>query len=236
VVEGAGVAERAGAVEGAGAARGAGMDGPDLCGLVLAAGAGTRFGGPKALAHGPDGPWLAEAVRVLRDGGCGRVVVVLGAAAERARPLVPEDPHVHVVLAERWDRGAGESLRTGLAHASGDAVVVMLVDLPGTPVSVVRRVLAGGVDAGTLRRAVYAGRPGHPVVLGRDHWRPLSADLAADLPADLAAADSTTGGPGSVPPPASRAAADHGARHYLRSHGVERVECSDLHHGRDVDT
>lgn len=188
------------------------MDGTDLCGLVLAAGAGTRFGGPKALAHGDDGPWLVSAVRLLRDGGCGRVVVVLGAAAERARALLPEDPHVAAVVAEHWGRGAGESLRVGLAHASGDAVVVTLVDLPGTPVTVVRRVLAGGVDAGTLRRAVYAGRPGHPVVLGRDHWAPLAADLAG-----------------------SGAVADAGARDYLRAHGVERVECSDLHHGRDVD-
>lgn len=189
------------------------MDGGHLSGLVLAAGAGVRFGGPKALAHGADGPWLPAAVRLLRGGGCHRVVVVLGAAAEQARALLPEDRHVEAVVAEQWERGPGESLRTGLAHASGAAVVVTLVDLPGTPVSVVRRVLAGGVDARTLRRAVYAGRPGHPVVLGRDHWGPLSAELGAGADRPV----------------------DHGARHYLRAHGVERVECSDLHHGRDVD-
>ncbi|WNB87441.1 NTP transferase domain-containing protein [Cellulomonas sp. ATA003] len=182
-----------------------------LCGVVLAAGAGTRYGGPKALAAGPDGPWLPAAVRLLRDGGCERVVVVLGAGAGAARALLADDPAVTAVVAEHWERGLGESLRAGLAHASGDAAVVTLVDLPGTPATVVRRVLAPGADPGTLRRAVFDARPGHPVVLGRDHWGPLADHLAAD--------------PG-----------DHGARTYLRAHGVERVECGDLHHGQDVDT
>ncbi|MGB6276881.1 MAG: NTP transferase domain-containing protein, partial [Rhodococcus sp. (in: high G+C Gram-positive bacteria)] len=47
-------------------------------GVVLAAGAGTRYGSPKVLAH--DGLWLKTAVQALRNGGCDRVVVVLGAA------------------------------------------------------------------------------------------------------------------------------------------------------------
>ena len=178
-----------------------------VSGLVLAAGAGTRRGGPKALASGPDGPWLTGAVRLLRAGGCAPVVVVLGARAEAARALLPHDEAVVPVVAVDWEQGASESLRTGLAHATGDAVVVTLVDLPGTPVTVVRRVLGDGVDSRTLRQAVYGGRPGHPVVLGRDHWAPLAATLSGD----------------------------EGARRYLRAHGTERVECGDLHHGDDVD-
>lgn len=173
-----------------------------LSGIVLAAGAGTRHGGPKALVV----PWLAEAAGVLLDGGCARVVVVLGAAADEARALVPDDDRVATVVAPRWADGVGESLRTGLAHATGDAVVVTLVDLPGTPVSVVARV-AGTWDRRTLRQAVYGGRPGHPVVIGADHWAPLSGTLAGD----------------------------RGARGYLVAHGVVEVECGDLHHGLDVD-
>ncbi len=62
-----------------------------LCGLVLAAGAGTRYGGPKALARTADGtPWLALAAGALRDGGCVDVLVALGAQAAEARPLVPD--------------------------------------------------------------------------------------------------------------------------------------------------
>ncbi|WP_370871663.1 NTP transferase domain-containing protein, partial [Curtobacterium sp. A7_M15] len=51
--------------------------------MLLAAGAGTRMGRPKALVAAPDGtPWLRLGVDALLAGGCGRVVVVLGAAAD----------------------------------------------------------------------------------------------------------------------------------------------------------
>ena len=169
---------------------------------MLAAGAGTRHGGPKALVV----PWLHDAVRLLLDGGCTRVVVVLGAAADEARALVPDDTRVTTMVAARWADGLGESLRTGLAHATGDAVVVTLVDLPGTPVSVVAR-LTTTWDRHTLRQAVYDGRPGHPVLIGADHCGPLSGTLTGD----------------------------RGARGYLVAHGVVEVECGDLHDGLDND-
>jgi CTP:molybdopterin cytidylyltransferase MocA len=64
-----------------------------VCGVVLAAGAGTRFGGPKALARTAAGePWLALAVGTLRAAGCEPVVVVLGTGADEAEPLVPAGP------------------------------------------------------------------------------------------------------------------------------------------------
>jgi CTP:molybdopterin cytidylyltransferase MocA len=69
-----------------------------VCGLVLAAGAGTRFGGPKALAREPDGtPWIALAVRMLRAAGCDPVLIALGASADEARPLVPAGAQVVIV-------------------------------------------------------------------------------------------------------------------------------------------
>ncbi|WP_426595016.1 nucleotidyltransferase family protein [Cellulomonas sp. McL0617] len=178
---------------------------PVLSGIVLAAGAGTRHGGPKALVPG----WLGDATHLLLDGGCERVVVVLGAGADEARHLVPVDARVETVTADDWAQGMGVSLRTGLAHASGDAVVVTLVDLPGTPVTVVDRLLAapGTTLADDLRQATYRGRPGHPVLIGAHHWQPLAATLRGD----------------------------RGARPYLRTHGVLVIECGDLHHGRDED-
>lgn len=179
-------------------------------GLLLAAGAGTRMGRPKALVVGADGEaWLARGVRALREGGCADVTVVLGAAADDAAALVP--PGVTTVVAEGWADGMSASLRTGLAAVDGTAAevaVVSLVDLPDVGPEVVRRVLDAGADAGTLSRATYDGRPGHPVVIGRDHW-----------PGVL----ETTRG-------------DAGARDYLATHEVTAVECGDLASGRDVDT
>ena len=85
-------------------------------GLVLAAGAGRRMGGPKALVRLTDGgPTLVEtAVARVLEGGCDRVVVVVGAAAEQAAALVA-GTGAEVVLADDWDEGMGASLRAGLA-------------------------------------------------------------------------------------------------------------------------
>jgi CTP:molybdopterin cytidylyltransferase MocA len=176
-----------------------------ISGIVLAAGAGTRAGGPKALLRMPDGrPWLEVAASMLFDAGCDRVVVVLGSMARLARPLVP--PAAEVVIADDWALGMSESLRTGLAAASGDAALITLVDLPDLPVAVALRI-AAGANAASLRQAVFGGRPGHPVLIGRDHWMPAAATLSGD----------------------------RGARDYLTAHGAEQVECGDLWNGADRD-
>lgn len=180
-----------------------------VAGLVLAAGAGTRHGGPKALVRDGSGrPWLDVAHAALAGAGCAPVVVVLGAAAERARPLVPAG--ADVVVAADWHRGQAASLAAGLralaARPVVDAVAVTLVDLPEQRPEAAARVVAGA-DPTSLRRAVFDGRPGHPVLIGRTHWTPLL--------------DVLTG--------------DEGARPYLRAHDVEPVDCTDVGGGDDVD-
>ena len=169
------------------------------------------MGGPKALLRDDGVTFVVRGVDVLREGGCGRVTVVLGASAEQVRPLLGS-LDVDVAVAEDWDEGMGASLRAGLADPSldgADAVVVHLVDLPDVTPAVVARLVAQAPPApGTLARASYDGRPGHPVLIGRDHWVEVAAT----------------------------ARGDRGAREYLRSHDHLLVECGDLATGRDVDT
>lgn len=174
-------------------------------GIVLAAGAGRRYGGPKALVTDDRGPWLARSVAALRAGGCATVTVVLGAAPEAAA-LVPD---VRLVIAEDWAEGMGASLRRALADVPAEAatVVVTLVDLPDVGGDVVRRLLDRAAGAAALARASYDGAPGHPVLIGRDH---VAGVIAA-------------------------ATGDRGARDYLAAHEHRLVECGDLATGRDVD-
>jgi len=182
-------------------------------GLVLAAGAGRRMGGPKALVRHPDGgPTLVEsAVALVLAGGCDRAVVVVGAAGEAAAALV-ERSGAQVVHATGWDEGMGASLRAGLEHlepADDDLALVTLVDLPDVTAEVVDRLLAvAGEGRGVLARAAYDGVPGHPVLLGRDHWAAVVAT----------------------------ARGDRGARDFLEATEHRHVECGDLATGRDVDT
>ncbi len=188
-----------------------------IAGVVLAAGAGTRYGGPKALATHPDGtPWLATAIRALADAGCSPVLVVLGARADEAEALLttlPESAHALVVRADDWALGRSASLRAALRAAAAldpppVALAVVPVDVPDLDAATVRRVLdAGPADPVTLRQAVFRGRPGHPALLGRDRWAPLAAEVRGDA----------------------------GARPYLASHGAQLVEAADLSTGADVD-
>jgi CTP:molybdopterin cytidylyltransferase MocA len=200
-----------------------------VAGIVLAAGAGTRFGRPKALASDPDGAlWLPRAVRSLVGGGCAPVIVVLGAAADEAEALLrtvidarqaggseASDAPVVIARAADWQSGMAASLRCGLAAAGAlsptpHAVAIVPVDVPSLGPAQVRRLIApepDAVGADTLRQATFSGRPGHPAVIGRAHWAALSEQLEGDV----------------------------GARAYLQAHGVRLIDCSDLGSGLDVD-
>ncbi|GIF09313.1 nucleotidyltransferase family protein [Actinoplanes siamensis] len=177
-------------------------------GVVLAAGAGRRFGMPKALVPYRDRILVQHAARTLRDAGCRRIVVVLGARAEEVVKVAPDLPET--VINPEWATGLGSSLRAGLASlaadASVDAAVILLVDMPGVTAGAVRRITAHAArDA--LVTGGYQGRRGHPVLLGREHW--------------AGAAASATG--------------DRGARDYLRAHEVLVVEIGDIADDTDLD-
>ncbi|GAA3580525.1 nucleotidyltransferase family protein [Kribbella ginsengisoli] len=178
--------------------------------MLLAAGAGRRMGGPKALARCPDGiTWVVRTARTLAAAGCSPVLVVVGAEAARVRRVLTGEPVV-VVEATGWHEGVGASFRVGLTSLQGCAgpvaVAVVPVDTPGLTVSVVRRVAAAASEE-VLRRAVYGGQPGHPIVLGRDHWAAAIASATGEI----------------------------GARRYLKQNEVVEIECSGLAVGADVD-
>ncbi|MDT5241779.1 MAG: hypothetical protein QOD97_3977 [Mycobacterium sp.] len=144
-----------------------------VAGVLLAAGAGSRFGIPKVLAE--QGKWLRAAVDAL-SGSCDDVVVVLGAA------VVDVPGPARSVVASDWADGLSASLRAGLAATEGGQYVVLaLVDTPDVGADVVARVLAAARSADSgLARATYGGRPGHPVVIERSHVAALTETLHGD--------------------------------------------------------
>ena len=182
-----------------------------VAGLVLAAGEGRRYGGPKALVR-VDGRLLVErSVALAGAGGCTPVLAVLGAAAAQVRASAELGDAI-LVDNPRWATGMGSSLRAGLtalADTGAVAALVLLVDMPGVSAEAVRRVVAlAAPDA--LVMAGYGERRGHPVLLGRAHWAGIAALAAGDV----------------------------GARPYLRAHAaqVRVVPCGDVADDTDLDT
>lgn len=190
-----------------------------VAGLVLAAGPGTRMGGPKALLHDTTGEtWVRTRSQTLLDAGCFPVIATVGAEAIRVRSTL--QPGVNAVHVREWKTGMGASVRAALVSLASmgeelQAVLVTVVDTPGLTVEVGTAVIEAAASAargrslhGSLVQAIYAGVPGHPVLIGRNHW--LGVHLDAD--------------------------GDVGARTYLQHEKVRRVEVGDLGDGRDVDT
>jgi CTP:molybdopterin cytidylyltransferase MocA len=189
-----------------------------VTGILLAAGAGTRFGGaaPKALAPFRGRPLFTWPLAALRDGGADRVLVVTGAVE-----IAADD--AEVVRCWDWAEGLSASLRAGVAAASGaDAVVVALADQPLLHARAVARVLAARAPAEhDAVRATYDGAPNHPTLLesalfegvarlrGDTGARPLLADPATRV--RLVACDGL-GSPADADTPAALARMDRVGR------------------------
>ena len=142
-----------------------------VAGVVLAAGAGTRMGGPKAELV-LDGERLVDrAVRVLRSGGCDPVLAVVRdcTAVPDARVVVNPDPQ----------RGMRSSLELAVAAAPVGAIAVLLADLPGIDAEAVRAVVAAW-RPGRIAIATYGGRRSHPVVAPTMLWNAALALAGPD--------------------------------------------------------
>jgi nicotine blue oxidoreductase len=183
-----------------------------VAGLILAAGAGRRMGGPKALVSLHGELLVERAVRTVTDGGCQPVLVVLGAQSDEVAARA-DLGNARTVVADDWSEGMGASLRAGLDAAESlecQAVAVVLVDQPLVSAETLR-LLSDAWRAGAVAAvATYDGKPRNPVVLDRSVWAEVRAAAIGDI----------------------------GARDWLRSHPdqVVNVACDGTGDPADIDT
>jgi CTP:molybdopterin cytidylyltransferase MocA len=159
-----------------------------IAGIVLAAGRSARMGAPKPLLDLEGETFLSRGVRVLREGGCDPVLVVvppgeamgpMGAIARTSGAQVIENPDP---AAEQID-----SLRLGLeAVGDAEAAVVLPVDVLLKDPEVVRALCAAWREQrAPVARPVHGGRPGHPVLFARETWDELMAPDLEDGARDV---------------------------------------------------
>jgi CTP:molybdopterin cytidylyltransferase MocA len=156
-------------------------------GVILAAGASTRMGRPKAalpLGGGGD-TVLSRGVRTLLAAGVPGVVVVVGAAAGDVRSaLRVRSRRVRVVENPRWASGQLSSLLAGLEsvdQAGLEGLLVTLVDVPLVLPATVRQVVRAWRETrAPIVRPAMGDRHGHPVIFDRAVFDALrAADPAA---------------------------------------------------------
>jgi nicotine blue oxidoreductase len=186
-----------------------------VVGVVLAAGGGSRMGMPKAVLEFRGQPLITRTVRTALAGGCHTVCAVVGAEVRKATSYA-EAAGAFVAVNDAWAEGMGGSLRAGLdsverAVPDASAALVLLVDQPDITANAIAAVLSAqrGADDKVLAAAVYEGRRGHPVLIGRAHWDALRPTLVGDV----------------------------GARTYLQAHLDELilVPCDAIADPRDLD-
>ncbi len=179
--------------------------------IVLAAGAGSRFGGGKLLAPFRGRSLIEFSLANLAEAPVDETVVVVGDDAGRLRAAC-EPYRAAVVENPDWAQGQSTSVRVGLEALGPEALaaVVLLADQPLVGAGAVRRLVEAFEEGAEVAVATYGGRPRNPVLFSRGVWSMLVAELAGD----------------------------EGARPFLRRHPelVVRVPCDGVGDPADVDT
>jgi molybdenum cofactor cytidylyltransferase len=143
-----------------------------IVGIILAAGASSRMGRPKALLPIGDDVFVTRVCRTLLDAGVDDLVVVAGAEhADVAAAIRDAGLPARVVENPRRRDGQLSSVLTGLAVADRpgvDAVLVHLVDVPLVRAATARAVLDGFLRTrAPIVRPAVGDRHGHPVLFAR---------------------------------------------------------------------
>jgi molybdenum cofactor cytidylyltransferase len=179
--------------------------------ILLAAGASTRMGCPKALLSRGDRTFVRAILDTLRDGGVTNTVVVIRPGDTAIEDEIREAGYARVVINPHAERGQLTSLIAGLDAVDGkdiDGVLVTLVDIPLIrPATVSALCARAATSSASVLRAVYRGRHGHPVIFKQS------------LFAALRAADPRLG-----------------AKEVVRAAAIENVEVDDPGVAEDVDT
>ena len=179
---------------------------------MLAAGAGSRFGGGKLLANFGGRPLIQATLDGLRGAPVDETILVVGTEGERLRS-VSTAYGARVVENRRWAEGMSTSVRAGLGACSpgSRAAVVALADQPLVGAEAVRRLVEAFVVGGArVAVATYDGEQRNPALFAREVWPLLEREMSGD----------------------------RGARAVLARHPelVTEVPCDDVADPADVDT
>lgn len=139
-----------------------------IAGVVLAAGASSRYGQPKQLLDYHGEPFVRRVAKTALAAGLSPVVIVTGANAEAVEAAVRDLP---VILArnEQWQDGQSTSVKAGLSQcADSGGAVFLLVDQPQVTVHVLQALASRhALGLPPVIVPLVADRRGNPVLFDR---------------------------------------------------------------------
>ncbi len=179
--------------------------------VVLAAGAGSRFGGRKLLAPFGRKTLIGATLSGLRGAPVDEIIAVVGEDAEELGEVC--GPYgVRIVENPDWAAGMSTSVRAGLAALGPEAraAVFLLADQPLVGTEAVARLVAAFEEGASVAVATYGGAPRNPVLFAREVWPLVGREVSGD----------------------------EGARRFVRRHPelVTEVPCDGVADPADVDT
>ena len=144
--------------------------------LILAGGAGRRFGGGKLLADMAGAPVIRRVADAVATAGFAEVMVVTGADDAGIRAALA-GLDARILHTPDWAEGMAATLRTGIAALAPEAsgVCVFLGDMPLVPVALCPALTRAAEQTGYAARPRLAGKPGHPVAFTRAAFADLLA-------------------------------------------------------------
>jgi nicotine blue oxidoreductase len=149
--------------------------------VVLAAGAGSRFGGGKLVADLGGRSLIEATLDGLRGGPVDEIIVVVGSEGDRLRS-VSTALGDRVVENRSWAEGMSTSVRAGLEACSPGtrAAVVALADQPLVGAEAVARLVEAFEGGAQVAVATYEGRPRNPALFAREVWPLLRREMSGD--------------------------------------------------------
>ncbi|MEG9434614.1 nucleotidyltransferase family protein [Edaphobacter sp. HDX4] len=141
--------------------------------IVLAAGASRRLGYPKQLIRLEGETLVERAVRISREAGCERIVLVLGASADKIMSACSFEDAAVVMNAD-WSEGMATSLAAGIRSVDPDpnveGCIVMTCDMPAVTPEHLRLLMS----TRWVTASAYAGRRGVPAYFPREIFPDLT--------------------------------------------------------------
>jgi molybdenum cofactor cytidylyltransferase len=153
-----------------------------IAAILLAAGAGRRFGGDKLLHPLEDGVAIAAHAARNLVAATSEVIAVVRWGDFPLYDML-EQEGCHVTMFQGASRGMGASLAHGIAQARGaDGWVVALADMPRIAPQTIQKMVAALEEGASIAAPVYKGERGHPVAFAsslRDELLTLDGDQGA---------------------------------------------------------